>query len=310
MLRERGGEDRARSLPHLRTARRGVSVATTGTLSRVLGARTGAGQRWQASGLRRSLAGKEWGQSGGFARCKGGERAAAAASRGSSMAAASPANGRWRHCEAERGVADYARAPNRSASHGGSGEGAAGCASEMRRAARAARRGHMCVDTAGPARAERERRGLDLVCGCQQRGECGVSSTEVPLPSIKGSAFSTTLSRSRGGKSSFSRVAIARRGPTDIIHVNHAWHGRPFRQKFATSAPLGLDGRARGRGAEVRTSARPNGPEVERCAPLDLSPLRPRPPPALPAGAMADDAAHTGPGPQGEPSVVPSAFFK
>jgi len=39
------GEDRARSLPHLRTARRGVSVATTGTLSRVLGARTGAGQR-------------------------------------------------------------------------------------------------------------------------------------------------------------------------------------------------------------------------------------------------------------------------
>ena len=56
----------------------------------------------------RSLAGKEWGQSGGFARCTGEKRAAAAASRGSSMAAASPANGRWRHCEAERGVADYA----------------------------------------------------------------------------------------------------------------------------------------------------------------------------------------------------------
>ena len=32
-------------MPHLRAARRGVSVATTGTLSRVLGARTGAGQR-------------------------------------------------------------------------------------------------------------------------------------------------------------------------------------------------------------------------------------------------------------------------
>ena len=47
----------------------------------------------------------------------------------------------------------------------------------------------------------------------------------------------------------------------------------------------------------MRTSARPGGPEVERCAPLDLSPLRPRPPPALPAGAMADDAAHTGAGP-------------
>ena len=53
------------------------------------------GSDWQASGLRRSLAGKEWGQSGGFARWKGGERAAAAASRGSPMAAASPANGRW-----------------------------------------------------------------------------------------------------------------------------------------------------------------------------------------------------------------------
>ena len=95
------------------------------------------GSDWQASGLRRSLAGKEWGQSGGFARWKGGERAAAAASRGSSMAAASPANGRWRHCEAERGVADYACAPKRSASHGGSGEGAAGCVSRRRRAARA-----------------------------------------------------------------------------------------------------------------------------------------------------------------------------
>ena len=47
----------------------------------------------------------------------------------------------------------------------------------------------------------------------------------------------------------------------------------------------------------MRTSARPGGSEVERCAPLDLSPLRPRPPPALPAGAMAGDAAHTGAGP-------------
>ena len=161
MLRERESEreSRARSLPHLRAARRGVSVATTGTLSRVLGARTGAGQRL-ASERAASLSRQKK---------SGGNRAGSLGVRvGNERQRPRLAAPRWqqphlrtgggRNCEAEGGVA--ARAPNRSASHGGSGEGAAGCASEMRRAARACSSPRPYVRRyGGPARAERERRG-------------------------------------------------------------------------------------------------------------------------------------------------------
>ena len=134
--REREREGRARSLPHLRAARLGVSIATTGTLSRVLGARTGTGQRL-ASERAASLSRRK--RVGAIGRVRSVEGWGTS---GSGRVSRLP-DGSSLTCEREvAGIVrprfgEAARAPNRSASHGGSGEGAAGCVSRRRRAARA-----------------------------------------------------------------------------------------------------------------------------------------------------------------------------
>ena len=79
--------------------------------------------------------------------------------------------GGGRNCEAEGGVA--ARAPNRSASHGGSGEGAAGCVSRRRRAARACSSPRPYVRRRGGASASGTGKARVGPCGCQQ----GVGNT-------------------------------------------------------------------------------------------------------------------------------------
>ena len=125
--RERAGERRA--APTGSTSRRERRDEAAGTLSRVLGARTGAGRRLASKRERVALLPEE--REGGRAGQRWGMGSSGRVSRLPRWQRLYLRAGVGRRCEAEGGTA--ARAASEGASHGGGGEGAAGSVSNRRR---------------------------------------------------------------------------------------------------------------------------------------------------------------------------------
>ena len=126
-LREGAGERRA--APTGSTSRRERRDEAAGTLSRVLGARTGAGRRLASKRERVALLPEE--REGGRAGQGWGMGSSGRVSRPPPWQRLYLRAGVGRRCEAEGGAA--ARAASEGASHGRGGEGAAGSVSNRRR---------------------------------------------------------------------------------------------------------------------------------------------------------------------------------